>query len=145
MLTANRTDTIEAFVRSGLEVSTDWRVTLPDDLHDARRILEAVGTYNRFDPRNAFCLVDGYRECLMAVDLAREGSIALYFRFPWCERQKLTNREAVENLPYTWGAERITTDETGRLARMLMRDLREDKADDISWDPATRTVRAWWD
>lgn len=109
---------LEAFVWLGFhrDTCTEFRVRLPRDKREARRTVMAVPCYNRFDPVEAWRIIDGYWDSLTGVELAREGSVALYFR--------------------------VDADTT---ADVLRRDLRDEHADETSYDPETRVVRAWWD
>ena len=137
----------EAFVWLGFrrDTSLDFRLTLPYDKQEAKRVIEAVDCYNRFQPDEAWGIIDGWWEVMMAVDLAREGSVALYFRFPWTERQYLSHRETSKNLPFSWAQTRVPAEKCVDWATTLTSDLLDAGADEISYDRETRTLRAWWD
>lgn len=138
---------MQAFVWLGFheDVSHEFRVTLPRDRGQAVHVVRAIGCYNAFDPDAAWLIIDGWWDHLMAVDVAREGSVAVYFRFPWTERQYLTNAAAAEHLPFSWAQTRVTADRCVEWAARLTDELLDEHADEISYDRETRTLRAWWD
>lgn len=136
----------EAFVWLGFrrDASLAFRVELPRDKTETLRILEAVGSYNRFRPDEAFAVIDGWYEYVARFAIAREGSVALYATFPHYQHQALNREPRIGGwlepnpVPVTAGACEV-------FAQGLMHDLRDIGADELSYNPSTRTVRAWWD
>ena len=102
------------------DAALSLRVRLPRDRDEARRILEAVGCRNRFNPAEAWRIVDGWWEWTASVELALEGSPALYLRL-----------NADNPLP--------------RLVPQRCLELEDAGANEIDYKQQTRTVRAWWD
>ena len=137
---------LDAFVWLGFhrDTSLHFRVTLPRDKAAARTTLNAAGCYNRFDPDEAYAIVDGWSEYLMRVELAREGSVALYLTFPWYQHQAIGAGSAVgawlnrDNIP-------VPTETARVFAAQLAAELTDIGADETTYDPQTRTLRARWD
>lgn len=139
--------TLRAFVHLGFQedCSLDFRVTLPRVKDEARLVVEAVGCYNRFRPEAAWAIIDGWWEHLMAVDLAREGSPVLSFRFPWTERQLLVNTDGIRWPLYSWGETRLNATVIDQWVQCLRRELEDEHADEIRYDPNARVLMARWE
>lgn len=136
----------EAFVWLGFrrDASLDFKVTLPRDWDEARRIVAAVPCYNAFDPEEAWRIIDGWRQYVMRVEIAREGSPALYFTFPVYMHQTLDNTEA-HGIWLTRDMEPVGTETCRVFAAQLAVDLTDAGACETSYDPSARVLRAWWD
>lgn len=165
MNTTTTTNDLERFVRLGLAVSTDWQLELPAARADAGRVLDACGDYNDFDPAEVFLTISVYWGHVSAWTLAREGSIAVYAVLPYWRHQTLAHRADALPWPESTAQGTIISDtETREIARALMGDLINDKADEVSYvDSQGRSshiysarpitieherpyrIRAWWD
>ena len=115
---------LEAFVMLGFryDTSCDFRVTLPRDREQARRVLGAVGCYNRFEPDEAWAIADGWWRHVTHVELARDRGVNLTFHLcPGSRESRLEH------------------------AVMLRRELRDIGAYETTCNLVTGTVGAWWD
>ena len=98
------------------------RVRLPRDRDEARRIVEAVGPYNNFDPAEAWRIVDGWFSYVTCVELERNAGVVLTFTL--CR-----NAREYELADMT----------------QLVGELVDAGAPTVDHSLDTRTVRAWWD
>lgn len=100
-------------------------------------MLRAIGQYNAFDAEAVIEGVKGVWPALMSVQIAREGSPAIYFKLPYWTNQMI----GVE----TYGSEsfRLTDGERKQIELELREAIRDLDADEI--DLEKNDLRVWWD
>lgn len=167
---------LERFIELGMShhnpPSLEWRasITGPDmDEHGTYRALMLAGSYGDFDPADAFDVIHANAAIIAGVELAREGSPALYLTLARWDHQSLQTRweRLITPEPGHTG-HRYTLEELNANARGLIVNMRELNPDELhltvlerhgmrhlnptrgaglelTADHTPYQLRAWWD
>lgn len=117
--------------------SLDFKSETITDFEQFKAMVRVIDRYNAFDAEAVIEALKSIWPALMSVQIAREGSPALYFKLPYWTGQMI-------GAPNEAGSVRLAEGEIKLIELELREALRDLEADEIDLQYGY-VLRAWWD
>lgn len=119
--------------------SLDFRSESIRDFETFKAALRQIGQYNLFDPDQIIGRIESLWPNLMGVQIAREGSPALYLEIPYWSNQAIGWLNGLDEE----SACKLTDEQRHEIKAAIKDFARGCEADEI--DEALSGMRVWWD